>query len=527
MLTALQLADRFFKNAASFSVRWRPLPRFEPVDALTAETGRWFGALADDEGDAATLKRRLWRLRAAAQLTLLPFDHPDLLLQRECIEIAALARFFPSLVQRRDQLVALTDALVRSTENPKRVEVFKRLTKSGENNDSVGLVVTLTRGTVPGWPPAIMAELKSLFANLQTITSKTGLDQSVFDRIILPSGGRLCPFLRDLYFGGYAETLEFIVYRSEAVSTQERPTLPSGTLKIESSRHSTLSGPPAISDEGSGASDAWMRERFWAAARSDLGGSLANGVQFRVRARLVILGNTWKTFLEDDSKVLEVSEVLVDGDGAHDALQKLPRRRVSELKAGHLIALRTSGSGGYLISVADGLLRSAGRGQLRAEALEWKGYLLQALVNHGTAKVAKLLAQKHHSLANHRYIEIWTTNRVIRPEKEDLFRDLMVILGNLNCLPPNSDAVSLASKYWARMRELVRFHHIAGNKIRRALLQELRRIIDSGEKVEDEMNITLRGVDAGQLSLYRVSDVDSQVVELPYTELEVLRHLEG
>jgi hypothetical protein len=178
-----------------------------------------------------------------------------------------------------------------------------------------------------------------------------------------------------------------------------------------------------------------------------------------------------------------------------------------------------------LISVADALLRSAGRGRLRAEATEWKAFLLGALVDHGTDKVAKLLAQKHHVLANHRYIEVWTTDRVIRPEREELFRDLMVILSELKCLPPDSEAVSLAHKYWTQMRELVHFHHLAGNKIRSALLRELRRIIDSGEKVEDEMNITLHGVDAGQLSLYRVSDVDSEVVEVPYTELEVLRHL--
>jgi hypothetical protein len=528
MMTTLQLADRFFKNAASFSARCQTLPRFEQVDALTVETGRWFGALAGDEGDAVTLKRRLWRLRATAQLTLMPFDNPDLLLQEECKEITALARFYPALVQRRDQLVGLVDALVKSTENPKRVEVFKRLSEYQENNRSVGLVAALTRGRVPGWPSAFLVELGSLFPDLEIITSKAGIDQSSFDRIILPSGGRLCPFLRDLHFCGFTETLEFIAYRSEAVSIQERPNLPSGTLKMESIRHEPTTGQSVASDEVAVASDSWMQQRFWASARSELtGGAFANGTQFRVRARLVILANIWKTFLEDDSKVLEVSEVLIHGEGAHDAVQKLPRRRVSELKAGHLIALRTSGSGGYLISVADALLRSAGRGRLRAEALEWKSYLAEALVNHGTAKVAKLLEQKHHFLANHRYIEIWTTNRVIRPEKEGLFRDLMVILGALKCLPPGSDTVSLADKYWAQMRELVHFHLMAGNKIRSALLQELRRIIDSGEKVGDEMSITLRGVDAGQLSLYRVSDVDSEVIEVPYTELEVLRHLEG
>src|SRR5207249_3263822 len=106
-------------------------------------------------------------------------------------------------------------------------------------------------------------------------------------------------------------------------------------LKMESGRHGTPPEPPFLSNEFSVTSDVWVQERFWASARSGLS-SPANGVQFRVRARLVILANRWKTFLEDDSKVLEVSEVLVDGDGAHDALQKLPRRRVSELKAGHL-----------------------------------------------------------------------------------------------------------------------------------------------------------------------------------------------
>lgn len=528
MESLLQLVEHRFRNAECFRVKRYLLPRFQPIDSLVAETGRWFSALGDDEDNTVDLKRGLWRLRAAAQLTLLPYAAPEVLLAHEAQGIVEFARYYPTLAPRIEVFSTMVEGLLGSQENPKREAVFKLVGECLSAGEKVALVAALTRGKVPGWPQSAVDELKGVFPQLHVVTSFGGLEKDTFDRIVVPGSGRLCSFFDDLHGGGYSSRLSIIAYVSEGVRLAGVRSLPSATFSRRTAVPADVLVQEPAPEPGVAAGDAWVQERFWQSARADAELGVSEERETFVSARLVILANAWSAFLENESKILEVSDVLENGgvEGG-EFVQKLPRRSVQDLRPGHLIALRTTRSGGYLVSLADALLRAAKRPKLRIEALEWKGYLLEAVQRYGTARINAILAADKHGMVNHRYMEIWTTDRVIRPESKAVFECLMAALSSLGCLPAGADSARLAKDYWAKMDELLHYHHVAGSRIRDALLGRLRAMIRSGEHIGDQFSITLEGLDAGELSLYRVTDVDTQVLEVPYTQIEVLRPLEG
>jgi hypothetical protein len=279
------------------------------------------------------------------------------------------------------------------------------------------------------------------------------------------------------------------------------------------------------SDSGQITVDSWIEKKFWETMRGNPSKPQPGQLQIPlIKARMVVLANSKKVFLEEGQKVIEVGDVLNGTVRLEDLGAKLPRRRVRELSEGHRIALRTSRGGHYLVEVADELLRRVGKDDLRRKALDWKSWLRTGIETHGTAYLSQLLKKKGHVLSDHKYIWMWTTDAVIRPESESLFYELIAILHELNLCIGNADVVELAQFRWERMRELIHYHHLAGNEIRKALLAQLRDVLESGGSVEDEIHLTLPG--AGALSLFLISDVDREVVEVPYNELDVIRQIE-
>lgn len=528
MTASLELSDRIFQNAMEFSVCFHPIPNGDVVDALTKETGRWFAKLDDSEADTEALRHRLWRLRAAAQLTLLPFSSADLGLRDECNAIADMARFFPDLLSRSGGLKAMVEALLELPENPKRRLVIELISSIESSTEQVALVTELTRGRVPGWPESLIREFKTLFPKLEIVSSRHLLEQSVYDRIILPSGGRLCPFIADLYECGRSPKLEVVAYRRESLFTHERASLPEGTVRRTSMGRTAepVRRPEPESEDLS--PDRWMQQQFWTSIRGVLSGNgSASGHEYFVKARLVVLANSKKTFLENDSKVIEVSAILNRTIDTKEFGRRMPRRLVNELRPGHMVALRTSRSGHYLIEVADSLLASDGKKELRKSALDWKLLLRNALVQNGTEKLAALLRMNNRFESYHAYIWMWTTDHVISPQSKALFIDLIRILDELGFSLGDGNPEAVAEERWGRMRELIHYHHLAGNRIRKALLHELELVIARETRIEDEIHLTLAGHDAGRMSLYRITDVDPEVVDVPYSYIEVLKDLEA
>lgn len=533
MAMLFELADRIFRNARHFKVLCHQIPDFAPVDELIRETGQCFSALKDAEDDyATTIRSKVWRLRATVVFTLLPFNSQDLKLKEQLESIRVETRYVPFLKDRMEQLTKIVEFLLDNPGNPKREKVFELLREREDGGAGVGLVNVLARGPTPGWSNRLVIEIRKVAPHCELISSNKTLKYSTYGQIILPSNGRLSPLFYDLYHACRTVRLDMVPYKREGIKAPHRKFLPKGTL----SKISVPKTPGRLPHDGLNSQDdqvdEWIQRRFWESIRGVLGrGSLPEGQggdrQFLVRARVLVLANNTKVYLREGMKVIEISD-LIDGRlSVEECGMRFPRRRVDQLRDGDLIVLRTSGSGDYLIDVADALMKADGKGTLRASALDWKPVLQKALEKHGSEEVARLLKKNGHSLSNHRYVWMWTTVHVIKPKSESCFRELMAILHDLGYGLGHKDPVEIAGSRWKRMKEIIRYHGMAGQRIRQSLLARLREIIEKGVVITDSYRLTLPDVSAGEMCVFRVAGVDPETIEIPYHQAGVIMDLES
>lgn len=524
MAAAFEVADQIFRNAELFSANRHLLNNCSPIVELGKETRHWFSVLSEDTEDyAKSIKVKIWYLRATVEFTLLPFDSADLRLEEQLETVCREARYVPLLVDRIEQLRAVVQHVIKIAKNPKREKVFELLTEARQAARRTAVVSVLARGVTPGWTPGVIDDLRNVYASCELISSSRSLTSSIYDQIIFPAGGRLSSLLSDLYHGFRTRRLDLVVYSHEAVRTPEIRPLPKANL---SAAHSVSRSDTAVHENTEAQdqhADDWIREQFWEELRqSTRTGHDGGEHQFLIKARLVLLANGTRIFLRDDLDVIEISE-LIDGRISVDELKRqFPKRRVSELRAGDLVALRTSGSGDHLIDVADSLMVRSGKSNLRTEALDWKAVLRRALTIHGPLKISNLIEQKGHSYNSPNYVWMWTTDLVIKPQTESLFYELVAILYDLGFKLDSDDPVIAAETRWRKMQELIRYHRIAGFTIRRALLKRLREIIEEGAPITDFYRLTLPGVSAGELSVFRIADVDPNTAEVPYNQLGII-----
>jgi hypothetical protein len=447
---------------------------------------------------------------------LLPFNRPALILEEQLDGLEAAARQFPSILDTVDMVKSLVSYLIENPDNPKSNRVITLLGDYDRGKKRpTGLLSPRSRLALPGWGEHMQEFLRDHGADVQLVSSVKQISMGNFCRLILPWGGRGCPFLYQLFHCYCTPTIHTFVYCCERAVRPEKRALPTGApfpvkLWSGSARHDLET------TEDHGEPD-WRKADFWTALRSESAAPDASdteGKQFFLRARLVLLANENKIFLNESSKVIEVS-ALVEGEEDPGDSNRFPRRRVKDLRPGDLIVLRTSGSGDYLISVADSLMAKDGKKNLRKQALDWKHALRLALEELGSQIIASLLEGKGHGVqSSHRYIWVWTTRDVIRPRSEGQFYEILAILQDLGYL--EEEALETAENRWALMKEIISYHHRAGLQIREALLRRLRKLVRAGERIDESLALKLPGVDSGELTVLRVSAVDPDAIEVPH-----------
>jgi hypothetical protein len=529
MTSPFHLADRIFANASVIRVFHHQLV-VDPINELMKETGRLFGALQDvgDDFAARSLKMKIWQLRAVFIFTLLPFDCEDLPIEMQLRSIKSEAAYLPFLSQSIEALARIVGFLRRSPANPKREKVFELLINSRKQGSKVGLVAALTRGPTPGWPERAVNEIHQKNPACEIILSQKMLRNSVFDDVIIPAGGRLSPFIYELYHGCRCAQLHIVAYKREGFYPPERKGLPKGTqIRIRSSRSSANVLPGTIVEDSQ--IDEWMNENFWESLRQreQSYAGTATDRQFYIKARAIVLTNNSLVHLRDEMKVIEISDLVERRISIEELGTRFPRRRVNELQEGDLIVLRTSGSGDYLEEVANALMAASGKGDLVSTALDWKSVLERALSRYGSEEFGKRLQQKGSAINDHRYIWMWTTQLVIRPQSQPVFYNLMSICGDLGFRIDGQNPEKLASLRLQQMKEIIRFHGAAGRKIRQALLERLRKLIEQRILIKDSYSLKLPDLSSGEISVFRVAAVDPKPVEIPYSRIGIIKSLES
>lgn len=536
MIGAFVRADTVFQNAASFNEVTHNLIGYDHVDEFISETSNWFQvSTQDSEADYSRIKYTIWKIRSSILLGMLPFDHPALRLTELLAILEKEITSFTRLKPAYDKLSRIINFLQANPRNGKRETVFDLLKKPYLQNDAkpTGLVIPDNNYWVSPCIGLFLAETRQILPGIVPIRSRKNLLSSIYSSVVLPWGGKGCSFLRELYQTFRAKELQVIKYPREWKPVPEKLTLPApipaGSPKIMLSVENTVN---AIGTDPEQEVDPWINREFWKMMK----GSWVKGHdhvgekgdrEFLVNARLVLFANNMKVFLQDDRKVIEISE-MIDRRGVNaGSLTVLPKTAVSKLGIGDLIVWRTSGSGDYLEELSDEIMKKRGDGDLLKKALDWKIALKSALEKYGSEEICRRLSARGMSLkSHHRYIWFWAMNEIIGPRSESFFYELLAILEELGFLVQKDDVVTTAGNRWMLMKKIIHYHRNAGQQIRKMLLKKLAEVVEQGIAIGDVYHLTLPEVGAGQLSILRVIAIDPEQTLVPYNQIGLVMDLE-
>jgi len=515
------------KNTARFEIRKHVIRDFSPVNELIRETRNCFHELKTVEDDSAgQLKWLIWRLRQLIVLSISPFSSPLLRIEETSHEIEQTAKYFSNIVESTDKIRKIAQFLLENPENPKGKQVEMLIAEAVETDMELGIVTALTRGWTPGLEDSYTSEIGGAYPACLFVSSAKILNNNLLDNIILPSNGRYSPLMYNLVFGGRTGQLDIVAYESEQIRLPSKRLLPMGGKHIKAPSSPKQLTDSALTDEDVRTDD-WEQTGFWSALRptSLVKKDFDRDLQYVVRARMILLADNSYVFLKEDQKVIELSN-FIESRTFLDARHKtFPRTMTSDLEINDMIVLRTSGSGTYLDDVANTLMLKDGMSDLASTALEWKPFLKKALETHGSNRIMELLRSRGVDLCVHQYLWTWTTNEVISPGTDAKFFELIAILDDLGYLPPGINPVEYASSKWQSMKKFKEYRHKAGSQIRISLMNEMGRIIENGVKIGGRFDLSLKGVSAGTISIFRVAGVDPEAVDVPYSDIGILREM--
>lgn len=522
-------ASTKFNNSINLVISHQKIKDFQPINDLRRHVYNVFSLLHDsDDKSSQKIKLQTWKLLTTVEISIIPYDREELRLNDQLKNLQEEAEFFPALQEGIAKIVTAVSWLQDNPENPKRKALITKL-QEVDGNGRVGIVSKLTRGrALPGWGNNTLKEFERINHNCSFLDSISDIRTNLYDCIIIPSAGGSCPFIDFLMSSFSSKELFFLYFGREKRWRFNVRSLPPGTFGIQGSKDiANVSISPAIDETWS--VDDWVDETYWERMREEfyrVGGSSSQNesADFLVPARLVAFGNAKTAVLREDHKLIEISSI-VDGNSDIDELgKKFPRKPTKELKNGDLIVMRTSGSGDTLDDISMSLMEQDGKSQLMSEALDWKPLLKQTFLayKNGTHLVANKLATKGHVIKNPDYMWNWTTEHVIRPESMGLFVDLIKVINELDTPIPAGDPVKYAEEKWSQMSILVRYRMKAGRKIRELLLGKLRQVIEKGEVIGNEYHLKLSEIGGGELSVFRVSGVDSKIINVPYNRTGII-----
>ncbi len=528
---SFELAESVLQNLSDFKVRQNIL-KFEPVNELirvTNQIGRELREIEEEQANRCGYS--IWRLKTSTIHTLRPFDCPSLALGNQVESVASKIGYFPHLVEQFEKVQQIIDFLIANPANPKRETVFDLLNTIRSGGRGAGFVSKFSRIPTPAWSPLLEDEIKQIVPHIELISSKEKLKSRCFTQIILTAGIPRSDLLPFLYLGYRTKVLDLVAYEKENLSSPSTMKLPPGNKIRIKSVQIPKERPRPEADPSDVISEDWINREFWSHMRSKAahtvdGETSKRDQQFRILSRLVILGAERKVFLRDDQRILEISGMIDGDENIEDVGKRLPRRMVSQLREGDLIVLRTSGSGEYLVEVADTLLAKDGKGSLRATALDWKKILENALFDHGSSLIATRLQTRGHEIRDHNYIGVWTTDIVMKPESKSRFDALLSVIHELGYSLDDDNPEAVADSRWNQMLEIQSYHFKAGNLIRQLLLTEIRKLVKKDVQIGSHHTLTLPGADAGEMTIFRISGVDSETIELPYTRVGIILPLE-
>jgi hypothetical protein len=320
----------------------------------------------------------------------------------------------------------------------------------------------------------------------------------------------------DIDYGCRARRICLIRYEGESAALPGRACLPSGQPFSVPAARPHVSVTSEYESAHPDKIETWATEKYWESLRG-AGESGAVAADEAAPARFTVFANGAGAFLPAEGAVIEVSDLFRDGA---EAQSELHRKLVTDLEDGDVVVIRSSGTDGDDIElIADALLARDGYAGLRQIALDWKPLVAAAIRERKARNVADSLRKFGGYVPSAAYLKNWAGSEVMSPQRFDDFRALLFAV-----LPTSQTSVADLEKHvaqrWGAIEQLKRYHHRAGQHIRKTLLAKISKLAASGQLLsDDDIRITLPDVEGAEMALLRVAAVDPSTVDVPRSRL--------
>ncbi|MBK6973906.1 MAG: hypothetical protein IPH26_13560 [Sterolibacteriaceae bacterium] len=460
-----------------------------------------------DRGDSRQeeISRRLWVLRSSVLFTLLPFDDPAIALQQQMQDLASESSGLPDGASVIESLGNAIEAIAAGSSNPKHEWMQSQLDSSdGGEQTSVGVLVRLSGGRVPGWPPDAMARLQDVDDRITLIRSRTDLRSGLFERIVLPCACRNTSpsLLEEVVHSGRARTIDVLLYPEENFGVPKRMSLPDCGAFMGRLQKTIIEQETAEIPEATPSVDNWMNEAFW----QRIHGGKRSSADNLVPANYVLFSDGTGTFFPANGHV----PVLPSTGSLRDE-SDLRVARVADLSEGDLVVMRVGDSNFLLDETSDRIMKNDVGDNLVQEATDWKAALDALLITFSCDEIAQNLTDRGVRVSPSS-IHQWAGPDVLGPATEKTFSNLICLLGERRKIALEGDALHhYAATKWKSLQELRGVRHRAGNLIRQELIQKLVEKFHHGvANLGDKTSVQIDGEMGTELLVLKVSSADQQ-----------------
>jgi hypothetical protein len=214
--------------------------------------------------------------------------------------------------------------------------------------------------------------------------------------------------------------------------------------------------------------------------------------------------------IADDVKalILDLDEDDNEDDSENEHASHFARLATGKIRPGMFLLLRTSGSGDYIVPIADRILgREAQR--LRSMQEEWKSALRTLVQSKGLLAASIELLDLGSARANEINVRNWMSPRNIRPRDYNDFLAILRLTGMEN----------LAHEHWQAAEAIDTAHRKAGFQLRKLLLSQVRGADLRTLQRKGRLDFHMPEVEGGTLTAFRVEHVMPDSILVPISRL--------
>lgn len=431
------------------------------------------------------LRRYRYRLASLP----LPFNSPLVLDEVALLEarrsVARCSLIFPGYAQDAGALLASFEALAKSTDNP-LLDKIKSLVRPHAST-AIALKERKTADTLQS-----ICRRDGILAHIEVVAPGDLRGGRCFDHLVVV--GAASWFEDYILAAPRASKIDIVRYSCIRDAWRPQSVLMDG---ITGRRLPPISLEPP-SAYGIAAHDFQPSVELSSVVRIVRNSSDEGSWNDDVPVRVAALAGEWAVFLERD----DTSTVLtLDIDGDESDLERVP---ASAVGAGTYVVLRTEGGGDYIIPLADRILGDQAA-TLRATQRAWKDLLRDRVRQSDLLRVCLELLDRGSRRADEQNLRNWMSPRSIQTQDPADFEAIMRLIG----------WESIATETWNAMTTIRRAHRLAGNQIRRQLLEKVR-AADLGElERQGWMQFELDDADGGSLTVFRVEQILDESMSVP------------